>query len=126
LLRSAQDENDGGQGNSAGFAPAPATATYRIASPRPGEEVNGVVQIVGTASFNPEAIQYYKLEIGSGTNPGEWVTLGTTHSQPVQNGVLEELHTDALAPGPYVIRLVLVRNDGNFPAPHAVPITIVE
>lgn len=102
------------------------TASYRISSPRSGDVVSGLVQILGTAEFDPGQVQYYKLEIGPGTNPTQWTTLGTTHSTPVENGVLEELHADALPPGPYVIRLILVRNDGNFPPPHAVPITIAE
>jgi hypothetical protein len=80
---------------------------------------------MGTAQFDPAQTQYYKLEIGNGRNPNEWTTFGTTHSQPVVNGVLEQLHADALSPGDYVIRLILVGNDGNFiGTPHSVPITI--
>jgi hypothetical protein len=83
------------------------------------------VPIVGTASFDPADVQYYKLEIGSGWSPTSWTTFGTTHAQSVVNGVLESLQANALSPGDYVIRLVLVRHDGNFPTPHSVPITIV-
>jgi hypothetical protein len=43
----------------------------------------------------------------------------------VTGGVLEMLQANALPPGAYVIRLVLVRNDGNFATVHAVPITII-
>src|SRR5690606_6664443 len=100
--------------------------TYRIASPQAGQQVNGLVEIQGTAMFDPAQVQFYKLEIGSGSNPTEWTTLGVTHAEPVSNGKLEELHAYALPPGPYVLRLVLVQNDGNFPPPHTVPITIVE
>jgi hypothetical protein len=69
-------------------------------------------------------VQFYKLEIGAGNNPSQWTTLGETHDAPVLNGVLEVLHAYALAPGPYVIRLVLVRQDGNYPPPETVPIVI--
>lgn len=106
-------------------APPPRTATWQITSPGPGERVSGLVPIVGTASFDPAEVQYYKLEIGSGRSPTSWTTFGTTHSQSVVNGVLESLQANALSPGDYVIRLVLVRHDGNFPTPHSVPITIV-
>jgi len=106
-------------------APPPHTATWQITSPGPGERVSGLVPIVGTASFDPAEVQYYKLEIGSGRSPTSWTTFGTTHSQSVVNGVLESLQANALSPGDYVIRLVLVRHDGNFPTPHSVPITIV-
>jgi hypothetical protein len=80
---------------------------------------------MGTASFNPSEVQYYKIEIGAGSSPSSWSTFGTTHSQPVVNGVLETLHAEALAPGEYVIRLIIVRNDGNYPTPYVVPISVV-
>jgi hypothetical protein len=84
-----------------------------------------VVPIVGTASFSTADVQYYKLEIGSGASPSSWTTFGTTHSSPVTNGNLETLYARDLPPGQYVIRLIVVTNDGNFPAPYSVPITIV-
>jgi hypothetical protein len=83
------------------------------------------VPVVGTANFSSADIQYYKLEIGSGSAPTSWTTFGTTHSGPVVNGVLETLYARDLPPGQYVIRLIVVQNDGNFPTPHSVPITIV-
>ncbi len=115
--------------NAAGSdAPAPAPgggATWRIDSPTPGQQVSGLVSVVGTASFSPGEVQFYKLEIGSSHSPSSWTTFGSTHSNPIVNGVLETLHAYALSPGDYVIRLVLVRSDGNFPTPYSVPITIV-
>lgn len=106
-------------------APPPASSSYRITSPTGGQVVSGLVPIVGTAQFDPAQVQYYKLEIGNGRAPTSWITFGTTHSQPVINSTLEQLHADALPAGEYVIRLILVGNDGNFVgSPHAVPITI--
>lgn len=114
-----------GIGGSDGQVSAPVRPDTRITSPSAGESVNGIVAIVGTAQFDPAQVQYYKLEIGLGRSPVEWITFGTTHSQPVSNGVLEQLHADALAPGDYIIRLVLVGRDGNFAGrPHQVPIRI--
>jgi hypothetical protein len=117
----------GGSGEDGGGAgaPAPSGVTWRISSPAPGEQVSGVVPVVGTANFSSADIQYYKLEIGSGSAPTSWTTFGTTHSGPVVNGVLETLYARDLPPGQYVIRLIVVQNDGNFPTPHSVPITIV-
>ena len=106
-------------------APAPAGTSYFISSPGAGAQISGLVNIMGTASFSNAEVQYYKLEIGSGSSPTAWTTFGSTHSSPVSNGVLEQLHADALAPGEYVIRLVLVQSDGNFSNPYNVPITIV-
>jgi membrane peptidoglycan carboxypeptidase len=113
----------GDQGQSGGTAPS--SSAWRITSPAPGQQISGLVPIMGTANFDPAAIQYYKLEIGSGVVPSSWTTFGSTHSNPVINGVLENLHADALAPGQYVIRLILVGHDGNYAAPYSVPITIV-
>jgi membrane peptidoglycan carboxypeptidase len=122
-------DGQGGDGQSisgSGESGAPTGGSaWRITSPASGEQVSGLVSILGTASFDPAAVQYYKLEIGSGTSPTSWTTFGSIHAAPVTNGVLESLHADALAPGPYVIRLILVRNDGNYAAPYSVPVTIV-
>ena len=114
-------------GGTGGSAESPPTGSgYHITSPTAGQQVSGLVQIMGTAQFDPAQVQYYKLEIGNGRSPTEWTTFGTTHNQPVANSVLEQLHADALPAGDYVIRLILVGNDGNFVgSPHAVPITIV-
>ena len=119
VIRAARDGTDAGRTDGI------TSATYRIAAPTAGETVSGLVQIRGTASFDPAEVQFYKLEIGTGRAPEQWTTLGRTHAEPVVNGVLEELHAYSLPPGPYVLRLVLVLYDGNFPPPHSVPITIV-
>lgn len=121
VIRTARGDSDSGGNGSLSIS-----ASYNLASPRAGEEVSGIVPIMGTALFDQSQVQFYKLEIGEGTNPTQWTTLGEIHSTPVNGGKLEELHAYALPPGPYVIRLVLVLNDGNFPPPDAVPITIVE
>ncbi|MFQ5399496.1 MAG: transglycosylase domain-containing protein [Anaerolineae bacterium] len=108
-----------------GAAESPAGSTYRITSPTPGQQVSGLVPILGTAAFDPAQVQYYKLEIGSGRSPAEWTTFGTIHAEPVHNGLLEQLHADALPAGEYIIRLALVGNDGNFIGqPHQVLIRI--
>lgn len=126
VVRAAGGEVVESSGGGSDDANALTTATYRIATPTTGQQVSGLLPIQGTASFDPAEIAFYKVEIGSGHPPSEWITLGSTHGEPVVNGLLEELHAYALAPGPYTLRLVLVRHDGNFPSPHAVPITIVE
>lgn len=94
-----------------------------ISSPAAGAQLSGSVPILGTA--NVEGMQYYKLEIGSGASPSSWTTFGSTHNQPVSNGTLETLQASGLPPGDYVIRLVVVMQDGNFSNPYSIPITIV-
>ena len=114
----------GGRPVEAGGVAAPLSAAWRIDSPSPGEQINGIVPIIGSVSFDPAEVQYYKLEIGSGISPTSWTTFGSTHSQSVSNGLLETLQATALPPGAYVIRLIIVQNNGNYPAPYLVPVTI--
>ncbi len=119
----AEPNNSNGGGGPAGGA-VPATG-FGISSPTSGQRVSGLVPIMGTAQFDPAQVSYFKLEIGSSWSPTEWTTFGTTHNQPVSNGVLEQLHADGLPPGNYVIRLILIGADGNhFGQPHHIPITI--
>jgi penicillin-binding protein 1C len=99
-----------------------APAVWRITSPHSGDRVSGVVPIVGTASFNPQEVHFYKLELGIG-DPAEpeWVTLGEISEAPVVNGTLEMLHAGSLPPGEYLLRLIVVRWDGNYVGePHTI------
>lgn len=101
-------------------------AVWRISSPKTGDKVSGVIPIVGTADFDPQRVQFYKIELGLGDpdNP-QWVTLGETSNRPIVNGTLEVLHADALPPGDYLLRLIVVQWDGNYVGePHTVPLTI--
>lgn len=98
-------------------------AIWRITSPRAGDEVSGILPILGTADFDSAVVQFYKIEVRLGDN---WVTLGQTHHTPVVNGVLENLHADGLPAGATEIRLIVVTWDGNYVGePFTVPITIV-
>lgn len=103
-----------------------APAVWRIISPRAGDRLSGVLPIVGTASFDPAQVQFYKIELGMGDlDDPQWVTLGDTHSTPIINDRLENLHADGLPPGDYLLRLVLVQWDGNYVGePHTIQITI--
>lgn len=90
-------------------------AVWRITSPKAGDSVSGILPIIGTAEFDPGKVQFYKVELGMGDldNP-QWVTLGNASNTPVVNGTLEMLHADALTPGDYLLRLIVVGMDGNY------------
>jgi hypothetical protein len=101
-------------------------AVWRIISPKPGDSVSGLTPIIGTASFDPEKVQFYKVELGLGDleNP-QWVTLGEISNSPVVNGTLETLHADALPPGDYLLRLIIVMWDGNYAGePYTIKISL--
>jgi membrane peptidoglycan carboxypeptidase len=102
-----------------------APAVWRISSPATGDVVSGVLPIIGTADFNPERVQFYKIELGIPQENGvNWVTLGETHNVPVINGALEMLHADALPPGEYLLRLIVVQDSNYVGEPHTITITI--
>ena len=77
--------------------------------------------------FAPGQVRFYKVEIGGGATPGRWTTLGSTHTTPVQNGILEELWVGAFPPGLHTLRLVLVGPVGNYVvAPFVVGVFLVD
>lgn len=91
----------------------------------PGAVLGAATTITGTAVFDPQQIEYFKVELGPGASPTEWITIGDIHPQPVRGGALETLDASALAPGPYILRLVLVKKDGNFlEPPYSVPFRV--
>ncbi len=106
-----------------------APAVWRITSPKPGDKLDGVLPIIGTADFDPQRVQFYKIELGIPQNGDpnniQWLTLGETHNTPVVSGPLETLYASGLAPGSYFLRLIVVQWDGNYVGePYTVPITI--
>ena len=80
---------------------------------------------MGTADFDPAVVQFYKIELGipEGDNVN-WVTLGEIHNMPVVNGTLEMLHADALPPGNYFLRLIVVKDSNYVGEPHMIQFTI--
>lgn len=95
----------------------------RITSPGVNQVVQGDVPIRGTA--NTANFQYYKIEVGPGTNPvdHEWTVVGSLHDSPV-SGVLETFNSGAYPPGTYTLRLVVVDQTGNYPEPCRVTVIV--
>jgi len=91
----------------------------------PGALLTARTTLTGTVRYNPSQVEYYKVELGRGVQPREWITLGDIHFDPVLDGPLEVLDALSLPADDYVVRLVLVKRDGNFlEPPHSVPIRI--
>jgi len=84
----------------------------KITSPQMNAEVRGTVLIQGTA-WLPD-FNFYKVEYGIGPNPSDWIIIGTTHSTPVVDGVLETWDTTQVPDGSYSLRLRVVKPDGNY------------
>lgn len=85
----------------------PINPLAQISEPRPFSFVRGVVSLRGSAAG--AGFSSYSLQIGEGINPRAWVTIGESHSAPVENGILGEWDTSGLN-GLYVVRLLVVRS----------------
>jgi len=93
-----------------------------ITSPGNGQNISGLVSVIGNATH--ESFQYYKVEFAPGANAeGGFVYLGGG-SAPVQGGVLANVDTNALGPGTWTLRLVVVDQTGNFPPPCTVTVRV--
>ena len=80
-----------------------------ITSPKPGDQIQGSVQLTGTA--NVPNFGFYKYEfapIGTDT----WSTV-VANNKPIVDGNLGNWDTSALATGDYQLRLVVTNNQGN-------------
>ncbi len=98
----------------------PINPVANITSPQLFADVNGVVQIVGTAAG--DGFLYYRLQVGKGLNPQEWIQLGSDATTPVTNDVLAEWDTTELS-GLYAVQLVVVR-DGQLVDTAVIQVTI--
>jgi membrane peptidoglycan carboxypeptidase len=79
-----------------------------IASPEMFAEVNGKVQVTGTASGKD--FLFYRLQYGQGLNPQAWVQIGDDSTTPITDGLLGEWDVSTLE-GMYVLQLQVVRLD---------------
>jgi hypothetical protein len=101
------------------------TAVWRITSPADGDTISGNVPIIGTASFDPAVVEFYKIELGIPNGSDiQWLTLGETHNTPVINGQLELLQAEGLPPGVYYLRLIVIQDSNYVGEPHQIQITI--
>lgn len=86
----------------------PVNPDANITAPELFANVSDVVKIIGTASG--ENFSYYRVQVGKGLNPREWIQLGGDVTTPVESGVLVDWDTKGLS-GLYAIQLQVVRSD---------------
>lgn len=85
------------------------TNQLEITSPQPGDQLLGEIEIVGSA--NVESFGFYKLEV-TPQSQATWRTIQAGRS-PVANDVLvSSWDTSTLAPGDYLLRLVVTTTSG--------------
>lgn len=97
--------------DSGAAATGPVGTGVSITSPTANQTVSGSVPILGTAQLGSDDA-FYKVEIMGGQFGNNWVTVGTTRTSSVNNGTLETL--GPVAPGNYMVRVVVVGNNSNF------------
>ena len=87
------------------FNPGPASETVDIASPAIFSYVSGEVEITGRAGG--DNFNYYRVQIGAGLNPRQWLQVGDGRNTPVVDGTLAEWDTTGLD-GLYAIQLQVI------------------
>jgi len=83
-----------------------------ITSPQQNATVRGLVVVKGSATV--PSFQFYKVEYGRGADPSDWHIVGSTHPEPIIDGVLAQWDTTSLPDGVYTLRLQAVKMDGNY------------
>lgn len=86
-----------------------------ILAPAAGAAVGAGTEVVVTVRFQAGEGRRFWLELGAGASPAAWRALGPERTEPVERAAVAQLPTD-LAPGPYVLRLVLSGGNGEDPA----------
>ena len=93
-----------------------------ITSPKPGEEIGGVVTIEGVV--NVEDFSFYKFEYAPVAEE-IWISIKAFRTQvPEEGPVFEDWDTSIYSPGSYVIQLVVFESDGDQYTPCRIPILI--
>lgn len=82
----------------------------QITSPAGFAYVRGKTEILGSAKA--ENFYQYRLEVGQGLNPEEWIQIGQS-SSPVVNGVLGEWDTSG-KDGLYAMRLIVIDQNQEY------------
>jgi hypothetical protein len=90
-------------------------------SPFPGEEINGVVELVGTVDVLN--LGFYKYEFST---PGQdnWTTIAGGNVKKVEES-LGVWDTGQRLPGDYLLRLVVTNNEGTALPPCIIPVEVM-
>lgn len=80
----------------------------QITTPETFAHVNGTVIIEGNASG--DNFEYYRLQVGKGLNPKDWLQIGEDVSSPVESGQLGAWDTEGMN-GLFALQLTVIRED---------------
>lgn len=91
-----------------------------ITSPKPGSQISGSVDLIGTVDI-PD-FGFYKYEVAP-LNTDTWATIAANR-KPVDNGPLGQWDTTTLTPGDYQLRLVAINTQGQSLPPCIIPLRV--
>ena len=91
-----------------------------LTSPEPGQEISGIVTLVGTVDIDD--FGFYKYEV-SAQDADTWATISASR-EIVKDGDLGLWDTSALTPGDYQLRLEVTDNQGRAYPPCVVPVRV--
>jgi hypothetical protein len=92
-----------------------------LTSPKPGEEIKGVIDLIGTVNISN--FGFYKYEVAP-LGSDSWATISADRTIKVDVS-LGRWDTTALTPGDYQLRLVVTDNQGTALPPCVVPVRVV-
>lgn len=87
---------------------APANPDVHISSPVMFASVSGQIQFIGTAAGAD--FDHYRILVGQGLNPQQWIQVGTDSNKSINDGILTTWDTTGLN-GLYAVQLQVVRTD---------------
>jgi hypothetical protein len=90
------------------YTPSELSETVHIVYPATFQHISGKISFKGSAAG--ENFKFFRLQVGQGLNPREWIQIGQDSDQPVTNGVLGIWDTQGLS-GLYAVQLLVVRTD---------------
>jgi len=93
-----------------------------ITFPEPGDQLRGEVTIEGSASI--PNFGFYKLEV-TPQNQATWRTIQAGRNPVVDDVLVQKWDTSTLAPGDYLLRLVVENANGDSLPDCQVPLTIL-
>jgi hypothetical protein len=99
---------------------SPGSDGVRVTSPAPFDYVRGEVAVWGEADI-PE-MDFYRIQIGQGLNPSQWIQVGGDQTTAVKGGELGRWDTAGMD-GLQALQLVVVAQDGTLRTA-SVPVTV--
>jgi membrane peptidoglycan carboxypeptidase len=88
--------------------PPPPSGNVQFSNPKMFDQVGGQINLIGSAGG--DNFSYYRIQVGQGLFPQQWLQIGEDVNHPVSDGLLGTWDTKGLE-GSYIVELLVVRQD---------------